>query len=126
MNKFSNDSRRDVDSGMNALLEYLGIDPMNRNQEKEFVSMILSKQRTVWNKHRLQFYLHINIWVIIQVLNGIQNANRVRKTATNNSNSMAKRRYSTYRVRDQTTEFESTKNVIPTVMGIHPYRCLVH
>ena len=45
VNKFSNDSRRDVDSGMNAILEYLGVDPMNRNQEKEFVSMILSKQR---------------------------------------------------------------------------------
>ena len=27
---------------------------------------------------------------------------------------MAKRRYSTYRVREQTTEFVSTKNVIPT------------
>ena len=34
---------------------------------------------------------------------------------------MAKRRYSTYRVRDQTTEFESTKNFIPAVMGIYPY-----
>ena len=45
----------------------------------------------------------------------ILNLNRGRKTTANNSNAMSKRRYSTYRVRDQTIEFESTKrNYIPT------------
>ena len=44
----------------------------------------------------------------------ILNLNRGRKTTANNSNAMAKRRYSTYRVRDQTAEFENTMKVIPT------------